>query len=117
MVAGVRSDVFAAIADPTRREILTLLRERDLTAGEVAARFPRISRPAVSKHLRVLLAARLCRVRRAGRSRHYALDGMELRHVDAWIEGYRDIWGGKLESLRRFVEFGRAYDRSHGRSP
>lgn len=101
------SDVFAAIADATRREILSLLRERDLTAGEIAARFPRISRPAVSKHLRVLRQARLCGVRRAGRSRYYALAGTQLRDVDAWIDPYRDLWGGKLERLRRFVEFGR----------
>lgn len=101
------NDVFAAIAEPTRREILTLLRRRDRTAGEIAAHFPEISRPAVSKHLRVLRQARLCRVRHSGRSRYYSLEGAELRHVDDWLDRYRDLWGGKLQHLQRFVEFGR----------
>lgn len=99
-----RRDVFAALADPTRREILELLRSHDgLSAGEIAARFPGISRPAVSRHLRVLRAARLCRARSAGRRRHYELDPRSLARVDLWIERYRGLWGEKLSSLQRYV--------------
>ena len=98
------ADVFAALSDPKRREILELLRSHDrLSAGEIADRFPRISRPAVSRHLRVLRSARLCRVRRAGRRRYYELDPRSLQHVDLWIERYRGLWGEKLSSLQRYV--------------
>lgn len=100
------SDVFAAIADPTRREILDLLRAEPLRAGEIAERFPDISRPAVSKHLRVLRAARLCRVRASGRERRYELDARTLTKVDEWLARYRALWSSKLDSLKAYVERG-----------
>jgi DNA-binding transcriptional ArsR family regulator len=98
------SDVFAAIADPTRREILDLLRKDPMRAGDIAGRFPDISRPAVSKHLRVLRAARLCRVRRSGRERRYELDPKALGSVDKWVGTYRSLWTMKLGDLKAFVE-------------
>ena len=98
------SDAFAAIADPTRRRIIDLLRTDALRAGDIAARFPRISRPAVSKHLRVLRTARLCRVRSSGRERRYELDSRSLADVDAWLARYRSLWSSKLGSLKRYVE-------------
>ncbi|HEV8654826.1 MAG TPA: metalloregulator ArsR/SmtB family transcription factor [Candidatus Limnocylindria bacterium] len=98
------SDVFAAIADPTRREILDLLRGDALRAGDIAERFPEISRPAVSRHLRVLRAARLCRVRASGRERRYELDPRSLADVDAWLARYRSLWSSKLHSLKSYVE-------------
>jgi DNA-binding transcriptional ArsR family regulator len=98
------SDVFAAIADPTRREILDLLRADALRAGDIAQRFPDISRPAVSKHLRVLRNARLCRVRVSGRERRYELEPRTLADVDAWLARYRALWSSKLDRLRSYVE-------------
>jgi DNA-binding transcriptional ArsR family regulator len=98
------SDVFAAIADPTRREILDLLRAEALRAGEIAEHFPKISRPAVSKHLRVLRGARLCRVRVSGRERRYELDPRTLTDVDAWLARYRSLWSSKLDKLKAYVE-------------
>ena len=98
------SDVFGAIADPTRREILDLLRAEPLRAGDIAERFSSISRPAVSKHLRVLRNARLCRVRASGRERRYELDPRTLAQVDAWLAAYRSLWSSKLDSLKRYVE-------------
>ena len=102
------SDVFAAIADPTRREILDLLRADPLRAGEIAERFPEMSRPAVSKHLRILRAARLCRVRASGRERRYELDPRTLTDVDAWLARYRSLWSSKLDGLKSYVERGRS---------
>ena len=99
-------DVFTALADPTRREILELVCVEPRTAGEIAARFPRISRPAVSRHLRVLRAARLCRVRRDGRCRYYALERERLAELDTWVERYREVWGEKLTRLQRYVAAG-----------
>ena len=101
------SDVFAAIADPTRREILDLLRADPLRAGEIAEQFPNISRPAVSKHLRILRGARLCRVRVSGRERRYELDPRTLTDLDAWLSRYRSLWSSKLDSLKTYVERGR----------
>jgi DNA-binding transcriptional ArsR family regulator len=98
------SDVFAAIADPTRREILDLLRTDPLRAGEIAEHFPEISRPAVSRHLRVLRGARLCRVRVSGRERRYELEPRRLSDVDLWLARYRSLWGAKLQSLKAYVE-------------
>jgi DNA-binding transcriptional ArsR family regulator len=98
------SDVFAAIADPTRREILDLLRAEPRRAGEIAEHFPEISRPAVSKHLRILRSARLCRVRASGRERRYEIDPRTLTDVDAWLARYRSLWSSKLGSLKTYVE-------------
>jgi len=101
---GYRSNaVFAAIADPTRRIILERVACRRLTAGELARGF-RISRPAVSKHVRVLVRAGVLRVRREGRHRVYELDAAPLRHVDEWVGQYREFWRANLRSLKRYVE-------------
>lgn len=94
---------FGAIADPTRRAILDLLRAAELTAGELAGNFP-VSRPAVSKHMRVLRHAGLIRERREAQSRYYALDPERLAEVDAWLAPYRVFWAARLQDLRQFVE-------------
>jgi DNA-binding transcriptional ArsR family regulator len=101
-----RRDAFAALADPTRRAILDLLREREsLTAGAIAARFPRVSRPAVSKHLRVLRQARLVRARDRGREWHYRLDAKPLAEIyQAWLGRFAPYWEESLERLKRQVE-------------
>jgi DNA-binding transcriptional ArsR family regulator len=95
--------VFAAIADPTRRNIVQRLRGNRLTAGELARGF-RISRPAVSKHVRVLVRAGLLREQRQGRHRLYELDPAPLHVVDAWVSQYREFWRGNLQGLKNYVE-------------
>lgn len=77
-------DVFAALADPARREVLTALGVRELSAGEIAALFP-VSRPAVSRHLRVLREAGLVRDELVGRRRVYRLEVSGLEPVTAWL--------------------------------
>jgi DNA-binding transcriptional ArsR family regulator len=101
--ASTSSAVFRAVADPTRRAILDLLLGGERTVGEIAERFA-VSRPAVSKHLRVLRGARLVRVRREGRQRLCALDAEPLRAVEAWLDAYRREWPSRLARLRRHVE-------------
>jgi DNA-binding transcriptional ArsR family regulator len=99
------SDVFQAIADPTRRRILDLLRDRaPMPAGAIAERFSGLSRPAVSRHLRVLRRARLCHVRTSGRERLYALEPGALERVDRWLSLYRGFWDTKLRDLKSYVE-------------
>jgi DNA-binding transcriptional ArsR family regulator len=95
--------VFAAIADPTRREILQRLAAGDVAAGDIAAAFP-ISRPAVSKHLRILRQAALVQAERRGRHRVYRLNAQPLREVDHWLEQYRTFWEKNLASLVRHLE-------------
>jgi DNA-binding transcriptional ArsR family regulator len=80
--------VYAAIADPTRRAILDALRRGERSAGDIAALFP-VSRPAVSKHLRVLRRAGLVGERRVSQSRLYSLNARPLREVELWLEHYR----------------------------
>jgi len=96
---------FQAIADPTRRQILDLLREQGpLRAGQLAARFPRISRPGVSKHLRVLRGARLLRQERHGRELWYQLDPLPLSKIEAWVGTYEVFWQDRLQALKRAAE-------------
>lgn len=94
---------FSALADPTRRAVLDLLRRGSLPAGEIARAFP-MSRPAVSKHLRILRGARLVEERREGRNRVYRLNAGPLREVDAWVGKYRAFWQANLGNLKGFVE-------------
>ncbi len=101
-----RRDAFTALADPTRRSILELLRDdTSLTAGGIAARFPRMSRAAVSKHLRVLRQARLVKAREQGREWHYSLDARPLAKVYGdWLSAFAPYWEESLERLKRQVE-------------
>jgi DNA-binding transcriptional ArsR family regulator len=95
---------FRAIADPTRRALLDLLLEQgSVAAGESALPFP-MSRPAVSKHLRVLRDAGLVRERREGRNRYYEVNAEPLEAVDQWLASYRVFWNRKLKGLKSYVE-------------
>ncbi len=98
-----REAAFHALADPTRRAVLDLLRQGSQPAGHIASTFP-ISRPAISKHLAVLRRAHLVEERREGRHRVYRLNPEPLRSVDSWLEQYRHFWMANLENLKSFVE-------------
>lgn len=96
-------DVFRVIADPSRRAILDRLRAGPAPVNELAADFSQ-SRPAISKHLRVLKASRLVTEEKIGRERFYTLRPAPLQKAMAWLEGYRAFWGRNLESLKRYLE-------------
>ncbi len=98
-----RDAVFRAIADPTRREILGLLRARQQTVGEIAGNF-RMSRPAVSKHLRLLRSAGLIVTRQDGTSRLCGLNAKPLRVIDDWLREYEAFWSATMQSLKSYVE-------------
>jgi len=95
--------VFRAIADPTRREILTILRGGQETVGHIAENF-RMSRPAISKHLRLLHSAGLVVTRKRGTARICSLNAKPLRLVDDWIRDYETIWNESLQSLKKYIE-------------
>ena len=95
--------VFAAIADPTRRAILDAIRGRERVRRRDRGLFP-VSRPAISKHLRVLRGAGLVRERRVAQSRLYSLDPAPLRDVERWLDHYKVFWAARLHDLKRVVE-------------
>ncbi len=104
MVAGQKShDIFRAIGDPTRRAILDPLRAGPVKAGALAADF-RQSRPAISKHLRILRNARLVCDAAVGRERLYTVNPVPLQTVAGWLEGYRAFWEASLSRLKRNLE-------------
>jgi DNA-binding transcriptional ArsR family regulator len=103
MVTNVTDAAFSALADPTRRAVLDLLRKGSQPAGQIARSFP-ISRPAVSRHLRMLRRANLVQEQRSGRHRFYRLNPEPLRAVDRWLAQYRIFWNAKLAGLKAFVE-------------
>jgi DNA-binding transcriptional ArsR family regulator len=98
-----REAAFHALADPTRRAVLDLLRQGSQPAGQIASAFP-VSRPAISKHLRLLRRAHLVEEHREGRNRVYQLNPEPLKAVDSWLEQYRVFWQASLNNLKAFVE-------------
>ncbi|WP_426450276.1 ArsR/SmtB family transcription factor [Paenibacillus sp. S-38] len=103
MSAQPKHDVFQAVADPTRRQLLQLLAGRELPVTVIAAHFP-ISRTAVSKHLRVLAEAGLVKERKIGRETRYRMEAEPLLELKKWLDFYERFWENKLEALRRYVE-------------
>ena len=101
-----RRDVFVALADPTRRQILELLRDRGpLNAGAIAASFRRATRPAISRHLRVLRECRLVGAAFKGRENRYALDPRPIvRARDGWLATFSERHVASLKALRRLAE-------------
>jgi DNA-binding transcriptional ArsR family regulator len=94
---------FRAISDPTRREILNLLRGGAQTVGQIAVNF-RTSRPAISKHLRLLRSAGLVLTRKDGTARVCRLNAKPLRAVSTWLREYEAFWGGGLHGLKNYIE-------------
>jgi DNA-binding transcriptional ArsR family regulator len=101
--AEAHADVYRAIADPTRRAILDRLRVGPAPVNALAEDFQQ-SRPAVSKHLRVLRLARLVTEEKVGRERLYQLNPGPLRQVAGWVEGYRTFWAVSLDRLKTRLE-------------
>jgi DNA-binding transcriptional ArsR family regulator len=112
----VTEATFQALADPTRRAVLDLLRRGSQPAGQIARAFP-VSRPAISKHLRLLRRAHLVREHREGRHRVYEINPEPLRAVDSWLEQYRIFWSSSLANLKAFVEEEHARETQASRKP
>jgi DNA-binding transcriptional ArsR family regulator len=120
--ADVGDATYAALADPTRRAILELLRdEPGANAGQIASQFPHISRPAVSKHLRVLREARLVTAEEQGREWKYQVDPQPLADIYyGWLQSFAPMWEESLRRLKRNVEgspSGRRHEERRQRRP
>lgn len=98
--------VLQALADPSRRTVLEILRDRPATAGELAAALP-IARPGVSRHLRVLREAGLVDVRQEAQRRIYTLRPEPLAEVDQWLGSYRALWQHRLDALHTEIARGK----------
>lgn len=98
----MQRDVFQAIADPTRREIIDILASRSLPVNEIAGNFD-ISRPAVSKHIKILNECGLVVIRKQGRKRYCRADPRKLKTVVEWAEQYRKFWTQKLDALEALL--------------
>lgn len=97
------ANVFAVVADPTRRHVLELLRSRARTAGEIVSAFPNLTQPAVSRQLRVLREAGLCTVRIDRQRRIYALRAEGLLELEEWLAGFRPFWSERLSALEQHL--------------
>ncbi len=99
----MRRDVFQAIADPTRRDIINLVAHQSLNLNSVADNFD-ISRPAISKHIKILTECGLIVINRQGRERYCEANLASLKQVSQWIEQYRIFWTSKLDALEIFLD-------------
>ncbi|MDB5278226.1 MAG: ArsR family transcriptional regulator [Ferruginibacter sp.] len=98
----MRRDVFQAVSDPTRREIIHLLANKKLNLNAVAENFP-ISRPAISKHIKILTECGLIVIEQRGRDRFCEVKLDKLGEVSKWVDQYRKFWEAKLDSLENYL--------------
>ncbi len=109
----MRRDVFQAIADPVRREIIELLAKEKLTVNAVAERFD-ISRPAISKHIRILNECRIVEVHQVGRERFCSIEAKSLIPAFLWIDQYRTLWEQRLDQFEAYLnEFQSKKNKEH----
>jgi DNA-binding transcriptional ArsR family regulator len=102
-MALLATTTWSALADPHRRAVLELLRERPRAVGELVERLG-LTQPGTSKHLRVLREAGLVSARADAQRRVYALNGAALEELDQWLEPYRRFWSERLDALERHLE-------------
>ena len=98
----MRRDAFQAIADPTRRDIINLIAHRSLNLNAVAENFD-VSRPAISRHIKILTECGLINIKQVGRERYCEAQLHKLNEVSKWIEQYRIFWTKKLDALENFL--------------
>ncbi|MEJ0033275.1 MAG: metalloregulator ArsR/SmtB family transcription factor [Bacteroidota bacterium] len=98
----MRRDVFQAIADPTRRDIINLIAHRSLNLNSVADNFS-VSRPAISKHIKILTECGLIKIRQDGRERFCEANLKPLVEVSSWVEQYKEFWTARLDALEAYL--------------
>ena len=102
-MGGMNTDVFEALANPIRRDLLTLLRQGPQPVKTLAAHFTR-GRPTISNHLAVLKSAGLVREVQRGREHHYHLDAEPLRAASAWLAEYERFWASRMDNLENLLQ-------------
>jgi DNA-binding transcriptional ArsR family regulator len=109
----MRRDVFQAIADPTRREIINLIAHKNLNLNAVAENFD-ISRPAISKHIKILTECGLISIHQQGRERYCEAKLEKLNEISDWVEQYRKFWEEKFDALDLYLKKLQK-DKKHGK--
>lgn len=99
----MRRDVFQAIADPVRRDIIDLLTRQPMTVSHVAEKF-NITRPAVSKHLKILSECGIIGISQKGRERYCEIRPAQLVPAFMWVDEYRSLWGGRIDSFEKYLK-------------
>jgi DNA-binding transcriptional ArsR family regulator len=99
----MRRDVFQAIADPTRREIINLIAFNPLNLNAIADNFE-VSRPAISQHIKILMECGLINIKKQGRERYCEASLQQLNEVSNWIEKYRQLWEEKFSRLDNLLD-------------
>ena len=108
----MRRDVFQAIADPTRREILSLLANKPLNVNSVAGNFG-VSRTAIYKHIKILTECGLTKINQKGRERYIEAKPEKLSEVSDWLEQYRRFWETKLDALEDYLKVLQANEKNN----
>ena len=98
-----RADPYVALADPTRRRILTLISNRERSVNDLVARFE-MSQSAISQHLKILRSSGIVRVRKNGRQRMYAVDFQRLKRVHDWVSQFEEFWDRKMDALEEYLD-------------
>jgi len=96
-------DIFQAIADPTRREILSLIASKKMTPNSIADKFPS-SRQAISKHIKILAECNLLSMEKVGREIYYDFNPEKIKELDKWIDKFRKLWTDKFDQLDKLLK-------------
>jgi DNA-binding transcriptional ArsR family regulator len=99
----MRRDIFQALADPTRRNILSLLASKAMTPNDIADHFD-TSRQAVSKHLQILAECQAIDQRRTGREIYYYFNPKKMKEIDQWLDPFRELWEDRLDQLDQILK-------------
>ena len=111
----MRRDVFQAIADPTRRAIINMISTQSLNLNAVAGNFD-MSRPAISKHIKILTECGLIVIKQQGRERYCEAKLDKLNEVSDWVEQYRKFWNAKLDSLEDYLDKLQVENKNSGKN-
>jgi DNA-binding transcriptional ArsR family regulator len=109
-----RRDVFQAIADPTRREIIDMLSRQSMNLNAIAEHFD-ITRPAISNHIRILNECGIVSIEQIGRERYCKVEPRQLRQVSDWIGRYESLWIEKVDAFEKYVYELKSKRKKHGR--
>jgi len=110
----IRRDVFQAIADPTRREIIDLLSKQSLNLNAIAEHFD-ITRPAISNHIRILNECGIIEIEQVGRERFCKIQPDHLKQVSDWVGKYEDLWISKIENFEKYVNQLKSKRKKYGK--
>ena len=102
-MAQSQPDIYFAIADLTRRQILTLIQNQERSVSDLVSHFE-ISQPAISQHLKILRSTGIVKVRKHGRQRLYQVDFQRLKGIHDWVSQFEDYWESKLDALEELIE-------------